>query len=51
MMFNRALIHRNDLFQCLLCLNVGEAANLENNRRLKVSRPSCVFSPLCMKLP
>ena len=32
-------------------VNVREVANSENNHPLNVSRPRCVLSPLCVRLP
>ena len=32
-------------------VNVREVANSENNQPLNVSRPRCVLSPLCVRLP
>ena len=34
-----------------LGVNVREVANSENNHPLNVSRPRCVLSPLCVRLP
>ena len=32
-------------------VNVREVANSEKNHPLNVSRPRCVLSPLCVRLP